>query len=26
LRKGIQEIINSEGGVKPAECRSAVEY
>jgi hypothetical protein len=26
LRKGIQEIINSEAGVKPAECRSAVEY
>jgi hypothetical protein len=26
LRKGIQEIINSEEGVKPAECRSAVEY
>lgn len=26
LRKGIQEIINSEAGVKPAECRSTVEY
>ena len=26
LRKGIQEIINSKEGVKPAECRSAVEY
>jgi hypothetical protein len=26
LRKGIQEIINREEGVKPAECRSALEY
>lgn len=26
LRKGIQEIINSGEGVKPAECRSALEY
>jgi hypothetical protein len=26
LRKGIQEIINSKEGVKPAECRSTVPY
>jgi hypothetical protein len=26
LRKGIQEIINTQDGVKPAECRSTVQY
>lgn len=26
LRKGIQEIINTQDGVKPAECRSTVRY
>ena len=26
LRKGIQEIINTQKGVKPAECRSTVQY
>ena len=26
LRKGIQEIINSKEGVKPAECRGAAQY
>jgi hypothetical protein len=26
LRKGIQEIINTQEGVKPAECRSTVQY
>ena len=26
LRKGIQEIINTQDGVKPAECRNTVRY